>query len=128
MTDHRTLRELDTVERFINEYRTKTGETHQQDALDALKRLREALLAPPAPSPQACERHAKLGLFEPCCDDCYKAEYKAEAAREAPADAPPPAPRQCTSMELEEALYLGEPAAEPPAPTGSARDDEPSGR
>jgi hypothetical protein len=41
--------------------------------------------AAPAPSPQACERHAKLGLFEPCCDDCYKAE----AAREAPADAPP---------------------------------------
>jgi hypothetical protein len=39
--------ELATVERFINEYRTHTGETHQQDALDALKRC-QALLAAPA--------------------------------------------------------------------------------
>jgi hypothetical protein len=50
--------------------------------------------------PQACERHAKLGLFEPCCDDCYKAE----AAREAPADAPPATPtpgldRACLNCE-----------------------------
>jgi hypothetical protein len=64
-------------------------------------------------NPQACERHAKLGLFEPCCDDCYKAE----AAREAPADAPPAtipgvnAPHFVTGMSI-----ARQPSAEPPAP------------
>jgi hypothetical protein len=43
--------ELATVERFINEYRTHTGETHQQDALEAVKRCQKAIAALSRPSP-----------------------------------------------------------------------------
>jgi hypothetical protein len=80
-------------------------------------------------NPQPCERHAKLGIFEPCCDDCYKAE----AAREAPADAPPATLRaadwKAEADELvsevrrsevltgkDRSTHFGQPAAEPPAP------------
>jgi hypothetical protein len=122
MTDHRTLREqvAELVDRL--ELSDCADARHCLCVTIAIKRLREALLAAPAPSPFPEIRETIRGQEMVWDYD----DLRWKPARDATAVAPPATPHK-TAWGTTVSNEANE-AAEPPAPTGSARDDEPSGR